>query len=373
MKKIAIMTMAACMLIACNRRFEFSPYTVISVENQMQKEVADWFAWLFAAPGGFVPMVVTDDPSADVILSNDPGMPDDSYRLDIDRNTINISASGISGFFYAFQTLRNMLPDEIDSIRHADSVRWTVPSVQMSEASGIDRFELLWQDDFDSFDDSKWSRISRGPADWRRHMSSNDSLYSVSDGKLILRAVENNGLEPSDSAGFLTGGVYTKDKFTLCFGKVEVRAKIGSGKSVWPAIWMLPQEGKWPDGGEIDIMEHLNHDAHVYQTVHSSYTQTLGNKNNPRHSVTAPIRPDTYNVYSVEILPDSLVFFVNGEKTLTYPRIETDEDHRVQYPFGSPYYILMDMQIGGNWVGPADSSDLPVEMTIDWIRTYSLK
>jgi len=49
------------------------------------------------------------------------------------------------------------------------------------------------------------------------------------------------------------------------------------------------------------------------------------------------------------------------------------EDHRVQFPFGSPYYILMDMQIGGSWVGPADGSDLPVEMTVDWIRTYSLK
>lgn len=261
-----MISMAACMLIACNRRFEFSPFTVISVENQMQKEVAEWFAWLFAAPGGFVPMVVTDAPSADVILRNDPGMPDASYRLDIDRNTINISASGISGFFCAFRTIRDMLPDEIDSIRHADSVRWTVPSVRMSEASGIDGLELLWQEDFDSFDDSKWSRNSHGPA------------------------------------GFLSG-----------------------------------------------------------------------NRKNPLHSVTASIRPDTYNVYSVEILPDNLVFFVNGKKTLTYPRIETGEDHRVQYPFGSPYYILMDMQIGGNRVGPADRSDIPVGMTIDRIRTCSLE
>ena len=373
MKKITMILMTAAMLISCGRNFEFSPYTVISVENEEQREVADWFAWLFASPGGFVPMVVTDDSSADVILSHDPSLEGDSYRLDIDMNTIKIEASGISGFFYAFQTLRNMLPDEIDSVRHADSVKWTVPLTGVTEASGIDRFELVWQDDFNSFDESKWSKISRGPSDWRRHMSSNDSLYSVADGKLILRAVTNDGLEPSDTAEYLTGGVYTKDKFTVDFGKVEIRAKVGSGKSVWPALWMLPESGNWPDDGEIDIMEHLGYDEFVYQTVHTRYTQVFANRSCPKSYVTAPIRTDTYNVYSVEILPDSLVFLVNGERTLTYPRIDVGEDHRVQFPFGSPYYILMDMQIGGSWVGPADGSDLPVEMTIDWIRTYSLK
>ena len=109
MKKITMILMTAAMLISCGRNFEFSPYTVISVENEEQREVADWFAWLFASPGGFVPMVVTEDSSADVILSHDPSLEGDSYRLDIDMNTIKIEASGISGFFYAFQTLRNMM------------------------------------------------------------------------------------------------------------------------------------------------------------------------------------------------------------------------------------------------------------------------
>lgn len=365
--------MAAFLLTSCGESFRFSPYTVISVENEEQKEVADWFAWIFASPGGFVPIVTIDDANPDIIVRHDGSLEDSYYRLDITSASITVEASGKAGYFYAFQALRNMLPDEIDSVRHADSVEWTVPVTGRREASGIESFELVWQDDFDTFDNSKWSRISRGNAQWRKYMSSSDTLYDLDEGKLILRAVVNDGLEPEDTAGFLTGGVYTKDKFTIDFGKVEVRAKLEAGKSVWPAIWMLSQEGAWPDGGEIDIMERLNHDDFVYQTVHSRHTHTPGGKNNPRSSVTAAIRPDTYNVYSVEILPDSLMFYVNGEKTLTYPRIEAGEDYRVQYPFGSPYYILMDMQVGGNWVGPADGRDLPVEMAIDWIRTYSLK
>lgn len=373
MKKVMIILMASFLLASCRDDFRFSPYTVISVENDEQKEVADWFAWLFASPGGFVPQVTTGQSSADVVVRQDTTLAESSYRLDVKSGSIVIEASGVAGYFYAFQALRNLLPDEIDSVRHADSVEWVVPVTDRYEASGIEGFELVWHDDFDSFDESKWSKISRGPAQWRKYMSSSDFLYDINDGNLILRAVANDGLEPSDTADFLTGGVYTKDKLTVDFGKVEVRAKLEAGKSVWPAIWMLPQTGTWPDAGEIDIMERLNHDEFVYQTVHSRYTHTPGNKNNPKSSVTAKIRPDTYNVYSVEIFPDSIMFYVNGEKTLTYPRIEVGGDPHVQYPFGSPYYILMDMQVGGDWVGPADDSDLPVEMAIDWIRTYTFK
>ncbi|MBQ1523936.1 MAG: family 16 glycosylhydrolase, partial [Firmicutes bacterium] len=37
--------------------------------------------------------------------------------------------------------------------------------------------------------------------------------------------------------------------------KIEVRAKLPSGRGTWPAIWMLPTDrvyGDWPASGEID-------------------------------------------------------------------------------------------------------------------------
>jgi len=73
----------------------------------------------------------------------------------------------------------------------------------------------------------------------------------------------------------------------------------------------------------------------------------------------------------VEIRPDKIVFSVNGTETLTYPAVESEEYPRqIQFPFGVPYYILMDMQIGGAWVGPPDGSELPVQMSIDWVKVY---
>ena len=57
--------------------------------------------------------------------------------------------------------------------------------------------------------------------------------------------------------------------------------KLNGATGAWPAFWLLPQDGKWPGGGEIDIMERLNNDSIAYQTVHSHYTFDLGIKDNP--------------------------------------------------------------------------------------------
>ena len=133
MKRTITTLMISFLLVSCSGRFEFSPYTVISVENEEQKEVADWFAWLFAAPGGFVPIVLMDDDAADIVLSHDSSLRESHYRLDIDRNKIFIAASGTSGFMHAFKTLHNLLPDEIDSVRHIDTIVWTVPVMKSVE------------------------------------------------------------------------------------------------------------------------------------------------------------------------------------------------------------------------------------------------
>lgn len=230
------------------------------------------------------------------------------------------------------------------------------------------KWELVWQDEFegDTFDTRYWSKIPRGTSDWNRHMSPDDSLYAVANGHLILRGKVNTNA--NDSVPVITGGLYTKDKFTFCYGKIEIRAKLNPAKGAWPAFWMLPNTGKWPDGGEIDIMERLNGEAIAYQTVHSHYTYTLKQGKNPPQGATGKIDPTGYNVYAVAWHKDVLVFSINGTETLRYPKIETDQ--LGQWPFTTPFYILLDMQLGGKWVGEIELKDLPVEMAIDWVRVY---
>ena len=196
-------------------------------------------------------------------------------------------------------------------------------------------WKLVWEENFDQedhFDEASWSKIPRGKSDWNNYMSD----FGFSDGRL------------------------------------DIRAKLYGATGAWPAFWLLPENEGWPNGGEIDIMERLNNDTIAYQTVHSAYTYTLGIKDNPKQGGIGFINRDDYNVYSVEMYQDSLVFFINETRTFAYPRIETDKEG--QFPFtDKKFYLLLDMQLGGSWVGAVDSSDLPVEMEIDWVRFYQKK
>lgn len=248
---------------------------------------------------------------------------------------------------------------------------WMLVSCKTARVSS--GWSLVWEENFDqkkNFDSQVWSKIPRGKSDWNNYMTDFDSCYSLRKGKLILRGIANH-TQQKDTASYLTGGVYTKGKKTFSNGRIEICAKLNAAKGAWPAIWLLPENAKWPAGGEIDVMERLNYDSIAYQTVHSHYTYTLGIKDHPKSHSTGVIRPDQYNVFAVEMYPDSLSFYVNDVHTFTYPRIPTKEEG--QFPYNQPFYLLIDMQLGGSWVGAVNPNDLPVEMEVDWVRFYQRK
>lgn len=235
-----------------------------------------------------------------------------------------------------------------------------------------EEWKLVWSEEFeqtDHFDTQVWSKTPRGNADWCDYMTDDEICYEMRDGNLVLRGIVTPK-DSKDTVPYLTGGVWGKDKKVFGNGRIEIKAKLDEGTGVWPAIWMLPAEVKWPYGGEIDIMEHLNQDTIVYQTLHTYYTLELGGKDKPTSSgVNSAYKKNEYNVYALEMYTDSLAFFVNDVHTFTYPRIETDKEE--QFPFNDqPFYLLMTMQMGGSWVGEVDPKDLPVEMHIDWVRFY---
>lgn len=199
-------------------------------------------------------------------------------------------------------------------------------------------------------------------------MSSDPRVYAVKNGWLGLHGLAN---EPKDKepVEFITGGVVSKGKFQFHHGKIEVRARFKSAKGAWPALWMLGVNGGWPKNGEIDLMEHLNFDEFVHQTVHSDHTLNLDKTNTPAKSRTTPIDRDEFNTYGAEWDRDKIVFTVNGKPTLSYPRVP--EKGAAQWPFDQPFYIIMSMQIGGSWVGPPDPKDYPAAMEVDWVRVYA--
>ena len=216
-----------------------------------------------------------------------------------------------------------------------------------------------------------WARIEGDPdanADWIRNISSRADLVEVKDGVLKLKGVRNDDRE-ADPRAVLAGGVTTRGRFCMKYGKVEVRARFEGQQGAWPAIWMMPQApvGQWPYCGEIDILEHLNFDGFVYQTVHSAWGEA--HPGDPPIGGKGEIKPDSWNIYSLEWTPDMIVWRVNGKKTHSYPRVDGS---RERWPWDCPFYLMMDMQLGGKWVGRVDEGTLPVAMHVDWVKFYEL-
>lgn len=230
------------------------------------------------------------------------------------------------------------------------------------------KWKLVWKDEFSKTQLNKksWTRHKRNKADWANTLSQKKSLLKIKNGILHLKGIVNK--DKKDKAPFLTAAINSKGKVSFKYGKVQIRAKFDSAKGAWPALWMLGEKGGWPANGEIDLMEHLNYDDFVYQTVHSKLTVNKGK--GPQKSTTVKIDKDDWNTYGCEWDKDKIVFTVNGKVTHTYPRVEGLKD---QWPFKQKFYFVLSMQIGGSWVGKGDPKDYPAEMQVDWIRLYKAR
>jgi beta-glucanase (GH16 family) len=240
------------------------------------------------------------------------------------------------------------------------------------EVVDLSRWELVWRDEFggERLDETRWTRCKRGTPDWKNTMSDDRRLLKIGDGVLHLRGIVNDK-KGEDPAPYLTAGVTSKGKYAFRYGKVQIRARFKCAQGAWPALWMLGAEKGWPAGGEIDLMEHLNFDQKVYQTVHSEYTVKIDKTNTPKKSGTAKIKRDDWNTYGCEWEAERIVFTVNGERTLTYPRVP--ELGEKQWPFDQRFYFILSMQIGGKWVngsGPTNPAHYPAGMEVDWVRVY---
>ena len=251
-------------------------------------------------------------------------------------------------------------------------------------------WELVFQDDFSSSSfegkklkwGQKWNQfdyLDRPVADWRKYQSRENALVvpgkekktSFVRPKGVYGKYKSQSSQSGKQESFACGGIFTNRTFSFRYGYVEVRARFDCANGVWPAIWMLPKSGGWPNGGEIDIMEHINHQKCVWQTLH-----LLRNSGKGDASTTVKPQPAINDVtgwhtYGVEWAPGRISFYVDGKKTGTFTRKSF-----THWPFDKDveFYLLIDQQIGGNWPGQANPAQLKAKSAnfdIDYVRVYA--
>lgn len=235
-------------------------------------------------------------------------------------------------------------------------------------------WNLIFEDNFNksgSFNSKKWSYAPRANPAWARFLTEGKDYVSQKNGNLVLRM--DNKFIVNDSIPFHSGGIQTAGKFSFLYGKVEVRAKFTQGKGSWPAIWMMPEQphayGGWPNSGEIDIMEHVNNEVNIHQTIHNA--AETNEKGGSSSTKSTKYIKNEFNIYGIIWDPQKIEFYVNNQLTYTYHK--KDNATSKEWPFDKPFYLILNQSGGAGWPGKIDEKDLPFEMQVDYVKVYQKK
>lgn len=248
---------------------------------------------------------------------------------------------------------------------------------ELTAAPELEGYDLLWHDEFDGskLDETIWNKELREPGwtnnELQQYTDSDENIF-VSDGKLILKAVKT---EKDGKDYYTSGKVNSQNKKPFTYGKVVVSAKAPAGQGLWPAIWMMPEDesyyGQWPKCGEIDIMETLGHDlSTAYCTVH------YGAPHAEQQGTIAGNFGDGFHEYSVEWEPGEIRWYVDGSEVLVvndwFSAVEGEDDKPYPAPFDQPFFVQMNLAVGGNWPGNPDATTdfSKAQFEIDYVRVY---
>lgn len=244
----------------------------------------------------------------------------------------------------------------------------------MFTVSAQNTLKMVWNDEFNYSglpDTSKWNYDVGG------HGWGNNELQfytanrlenaRVSSGKLIIEAHK----ESWDNKAYTSARLVTKGKGDWQYGRIEVKAKIPHGLGTWPAIWMLGSTTplKWPDDGEIDIMEHVGYDqGRIHASVHcKKYNHVIGTQKTTQ--IMVPDCSNSFHVYFTEWNKDKVEIGMDGKVYFSFTNEHSGYD---AWPFDNPMYLLLNIAVGGNWGGQkgVDENIWPKRMEIDYVRVY---
>ncbi|WP_434399767.1 glycoside hydrolase family 16 protein [Planococcus sp. 11815] len=216
-------------------------------------------------------------------------------------------------------------------------------------------WKLAWQEDFEgpTINSESWNVLEDAFGWGNRKQHLKPQNVTVEDGMLKVTTKE----EWSEGMPYTSGAVTTKGKVNFQQGKIEVRAKLPSGRGILSAIWLWTENGdQFP---EIDIVEILGQEpGRAWSTIHYDIRGIYAKQSG---FVDLPDLTKDFHTYGIEWYSDSITFLVDGAPVSTIPKYFEDQD----------MYLFIYTVVGGDWVGEPDSTtEFPKEMLVDWVRYY---
>ena len=247
-------------------------------------------------------------------------------------------------------------------------------------------YRLVWADEFKGSglpDPRKWAYdTAMNKRGWHNeekqyYSDARAKNARVRNGRLIIEA----HLEKLDPAKFPDWGgqsytsarLLTRGKASWQYGYFESRAKLPCGLGTWPAIWTLSDgpNMKWPDDGEIDIMEHVAQDpGTVHQSIHTKAFNHVA-KTQKTATRKVPDACEAFHIYQLHWTPTRIQMGIDGKTLFSFDKPSGDV---AEWPFDRPHYVILNLAIGG-WGGlkGIDDKALPQKFEVDHVRVYQAK
>ena len=235
-------------------------------------------------------------------------------------------------------------------------------------------WELVWADEFEgpanqTPDSAKW-KYEVG-TDWGNQQleydtdrTENASLDGM--GNLAITARR----ESFSGSNYTSARIITDGLFEQTYGRFEARIKLPFGSGIWPAFWLLGSNFPnvdWPQCGEIDIMEYRGQEPTIiHGSVHGP-GYSAGNAVTKTFNLINDRFDNDFHVFAVEWQEDNIKYYVDDN---LYQQINTD-DVPGEWVFDHPFYIILNVAVGGDFVGPPNSQTIfPQTMLVDWVRVF---
>ncbi len=244
---------------------------------------------------------------------------------------------------------------------------------------------VLWSDEFNGsrLDASKWQYdTSRNKEGWynkelQYYAANRLENLRVGGGVLTIELRKDpNEIRKFPDWGkqkYSSAKIVTQGKAAFKYGFFEARAKLPCTRGSWPAFWMMPiGDEPWPQGGEIDILEHIGaQPGVVHANLHTGkYNHTKQNGRGAQKPL--PTSCSDFHRYQLSWTEDEILIGVDDR---AYMRVRNSEPgDRGAWPFDKPFYLILNLAMGGDWAGSKgiDDASLPQKFEVDYVRVWEM-
>jgi beta-glucanase (GH16 family) len=285
---------------------------------------------------------------------------------------ISIKTNSSSNFKKIIMNLKNKLNTKIIVV--VSTLLMMLSCSTDSKQKVITKTQLVMSDEFNvdgAPNPILWSNnIGTGSDGWGnkelQYYTDRSENIVVKDGMLKITALK----APYMGSFYTSARILTKGKFEQKYGRFEARIKLPLGKGLWPAFWLLGANSDvvtWPQCGEIDIMEYLgSKPTSVFGTVHGP-GYSGGMAISKSFSLPNDRFENDFHIFGIEWGENYINYYVDD---VLYNQI-TPANVTGEWVFNQPFYIILNMAVGGNYPGSPNSETVfPQTMIIDYVRVY---